>query len=241
MYMMARIYSTHEKAQAAVDALIAAGYDSDMVAVLNKPGAVAETAAPAEGEEAAAPPAATEDSVATAIRVGSMLGRHSDFYMQRLKPGNSLLVATPPFIASRVAEEILDQHGPRAISHEPPPKPFVPISEQATPFSNLLGLPTLTRQAPIFSEALQLGMLDDGVTHLSRWFAPLADGWTFSSKLGMGFKSKSDTPLSSMLNLPLKSDRLAGKSSSFGFSLKTKNDTILPFPTKSKRDRFLYQ
>lgn len=248
MYMMARIYPTHNQAQAAADALLEAGYAAEDVAVLGKAAAAAAAAPAAEGEAEGAevtaePVAATSDndSVATAIRVGSMLGRHSDFYMQKLEPGNSLLVATPPFIASRVAEDILDQHGPLPITHEPARKPFVPLSEQATPLSDFLGMPVLSRQAPIFSEALGLDTTSLGLTHLSRWFPPLADGWTFSGKIGMGSKAKSGTPLSSMLNLPLKSDRLAGKAASFGFGLKTKSDTILPFRTKAKRDRFLTQ
>ena len=242
MYMMARIYPTHEQARAAVEELVATGYRSDDIAVLEKAAAMP---APSQDDEAAsAPPvgaASSEEDMANAIRIGSLLGRHADFYMRRLEAGHSLVVATPPFIESRIAESILDSHDPLPVTHEVPRKPFVPLSEQATPLSDLLGMPALSRQAPIFSEALGLDFKSDGLTRLSRWFPPLADGWTFSGTIGMSTKSKNDTPLSSMLNLPLKSDRLAGKASSFGLSLKAKSDTMLPFRTKSKRDRYLYQ
>ena len=249
MYMMARIYPSQEQAQAAVDALLAAGYGADIIAMITAPGAAAPRYADApEMAESAASQAADVSSaeVATsAMRAGSMMGRRADFYMSHLEPGNSLVVATPSYIECRVAETILDAHGPLPISHEPPRKAFVPISQQATPLSDFLGIAPLTRSAPVFSEALGLSTVSEGTTHLSRWFAPLADGWTLSSKIGLSTKSRRDTPLSSMLKLKLSSDRLAGKSSSFGFPLKTKSGTplssMLRLRMLAKTDRYLYK
>ncbi|WP_439100223.1 hypothetical protein [Congregibacter sp.] len=242
--LIARLYNDEGRARAAAQALVDVGYSSNDVAVMEGP-----KAAPQMTEEttAEAAPATSSDThsntqaVSHAVRVGSMLGEHADFYMSRLTEGRTLVIATPPFIASRMVEVILDEHDPLPDSHVPAPEPFVPLSEQATPLSNMLGLPTLVNGT--MSEALGFSLQQDGLSHLSRWFKPLASDFTFSSKVGWKIKSSSDTPLSSMLNLPLKSNRVEGKSTSFGLPLQSKSDTpfssMLGLPLLSKRDHYL--
>ncbi|MDP5054428.1 MAG: hypothetical protein NWP69_11615 [Congregibacter sp.] len=244
--LIARLYSDESRALAAANALVEAGYSKNDVAVMQGPKAAKVAAAVADAEvatEEAASSAAPVDSsmISNAVRVGSMLGQHSDFYMQRLTDGRTLVVATPPFIASRMVEVILDRHDPLPDSHTPAPKPFVPISQQATPFSDWLGLPVLANGT--MSEALGFSTRQEGLSHFSRWFKPLSSDFTFSSMVGWKIKSSSATPLSSMMGLPLKSDRLEGKSSSFGTSLKAKRDTpfssMLGLPLLTKRNHFL--
>lgn len=236
--LIARLYEDEGRAHAAANALVELGYSSDDIAVMEGPKAPAQ--AMGEGTEAAPAPAAT-DMVGKAVRIGSMLGKHSDFYMERLTEGRTLVAVTPPFIASRMVEVTLDEYKPLADSHEPAPKPFVPISEQATPFSDMLGLPVLANGT--MSEALGFSTQQDGLSHFSQWFKPLASDFTFSGLVGWKIKSGSDTPLSSMIGMPAKSDRLEGKSSSFGMSLQAKRgtplSTILGLPTLSKRDHYL--
>lgn len=247
--LIARLYNDEERALAAANALVEAGYSRDDVAVMQGPEAAkaAKTApvvdAEAETTDEVATAAPQDNSViSNAVRVGSMLGQHADFYMQRLTEGRTLVVATPPFIASRMVEVILDRHDPLPDSHVPAPKPFVPISQQATPFSDWLGLPVLANGT--MSEALGFKTKQDGLSHLSQWFKPLASDFTFSGMVGWKIKSSSETPLSSKLGLPLKSDRLEGKTSSFGMPLQAKSDTpfsaMLGLPLLTKRKHFLY-
>ena len=236
MLVIARLYNDPQQARAAADALVELGYRSDDVALMDGPKAPMQPGS--EFAEAAAP----ADMVSNAVRVGSMLGEHADFYMQRLTEGRALVVATPPFIASRMVEVTLDEYNPLPDNHVPAPEPFVPLSEQATPLSNMLGLPVLVNGT--MSEAFGFGIIQDGLSHFSQWFKPLASDFTFSGLVGWKIKSSSDTPLSSMLKLPLKSERLEGKSSSFGMPLLAKSgtplSTMLGLPVLSKRDHYLY-
>ncbi|MEE4277573.1 MAG: hypothetical protein V2I82_03805 [Halieaceae bacterium] len=212
-----------------------AGYSKDSVVVL------ASAAPPAETAEGEAAPAAADTGIdmETAVRAGRMLGDQADFYLSRLEGGNALVVATPSFLESRRAEEILNEHKPLPISHRPEPEPFIPFSEQATPFSNLFGMPVLTKSATPFSDALGFGFKEEGLSQLSRFWPPLAPGYTFSSKIGMGFKAKKDT----FFGASTKSDRLEGKSSSFGMGFKADRETpfsaMLGLPLLTKRKHFL--
>ncbi|MFK7830286.1 MAG: hypothetical protein AB8B57_10945 [Congregibacter sp.] len=246
--MMARLYSTDEQARAAAAAFVAAGYSRDDIAVLasQTTQAVASvTSAEAVGEgatSAALETSPSADEMTHAIRAGGMLGARADFYISQLTDGRSLVVATPPFIASRRAEEILDEHDPLPISHLPPRKVFVPINEQASPFSNMLGLPTLT-DGPVLSNLLGLGTSQTGLSHFSRWLKPLSSDFRFSSVLGMSLLTTKATPLSSKTNMQIKSDRVAGKTSSFGMAFSTQRSvpfsSLLGLPLLSERKHFL--
>ncbi|EED30395.1 conserved hypothetical protein, partial [gamma proteobacterium NOR5-3] len=217
MLVIARLYDDEGRAKAAASALVELGYSSDDIALMEGP------KAPAQHEGEVTETVNPIDMVNKAVRMGSMLGKHADFYMQRLTEGRALVAVTPPFIASRMVEVTLDAYNPLPDSHVPPPEPFVPLSEQATPLSNMLGLPVLVNGT--MSEAFGFDTKQDGLSHFSQWFKPLASDFTFSGLVGWKIKSGSDTPLSSMLGLPVKSDRLEGKSSSFGMSLSSKSGT----------------
>jgi len=235
MFMIARLYPSDGPARAAAQAILEAGYSEDSVVMLSSPGATTA----AEGDADDAPGGATSIDVATAVRAGRMLGEQADFYLSRLTDGKALVVATPPFMESRRAEDILDAHDPLPDSHLPPKETFVPLSERATPFSHLLGLPTLTKSETPFSDALGFGFKEEGLSQLSRWFPPLASDFTFSSKLGMGFRASKDT----FFSASTRSDRLEGKSSSFGIGFKAGTDTpfssLLGLPLLTKRKHFL--
>ena len=233
MYMMARLYSTAASAEAAATAFVEAGYrESDVVVLTSAP-----ASAPAvEGEAAAA---AEPVDMETAVRAGKMLGQEADFYLSRLSDGKALVVVTPPFMESRVAEEILDAHDPLPESHLPPKKEFVPIGERATPFSDWLGWPTKSESDTPFSDFMGFGFKEEGLSHISRMFPPLASDFTFSSKIGMGFKAKNDT----VFKGSTRSDRLDGKTSSFGLGFKATRDlpfsSLLGIPVLTKRKHFL--
>lgn len=228
MYMIARIYSSDEQARAAADAVVAAGYNSNSVAVL---------AAPSTSAEPGAASPASADDMANAVKVGTMLGSHASFYMAELTEGRTLVVATPPMIASGKAESILNSHNPLPMNHEPVQDEFVAVSDQASPFSNFFGLPVLNHGGPVFSNLFGLKTKSEGVTFLTRSYSPSSSG-LFSEKFGMRLSTKSDTPLSSMLGMSTKSKRNEGKSSSFGISFKSKRETpfssLLGLPLLSK-------
>jgi hypothetical protein len=231
--MIARLYPSDAPARAAAAAFVDAGYRESDVVVLTS----GSQPAPAAEGEAPAPAAGVD--METAVRAGKMLGEQADFYLSRLTDGRALVVATPPFMESRVAEEILDANGPLPDSHLPPKKEFVPFSEQDTPFSNMLGWPTKSESDTPFSDLLGFGFKEEGLSHLSRMFPPLASDFTFSSKMGMGFKAKKDT----FFGASTKSNRLEGKSSSFGMGFKAGRETpfssMLGLPVLTKRKHFL--
>lgn len=258
MYTIARLYASAAQAKAAAKAFVAAGYrESDVVCLLSaepvlKEPLAAEPAASADAPEGAEPPPAAPVAAApvtpppaavdveAAVAVGKMLGEHADFYLSRLTRGRALLVATPPFMQSRVAEQVLDAHDPLPDSHRPPAEPFVPISEQATPFSYWLGLPLLSQSDTPLSDFCGFGFKEEGLSHLSRRVAPLASNFTlFSGKLGIGSKASRDT----IFPMSTKSDRLEGQNASFGVDLKSASATPFSsrfgFPLLSKRKRFL--
>lgn len=253
MITVARLYATSEQAHAAIEAYRDAGIVGDGMAVLSPPTSqpAAAPTAPAvestgaEGEAMAAPaPAPAPADIGTAVTAGRMLGRHSNFYISRVKQGSHLVVVSPHFIQSRAAELVLDAHDPLPDTHEPPRRQYVPVEQQATPFSDFLGISTLSRQAPVFSEAFGLKTLSSGTSVLSRMFPPRADNWTFSGMIGLGTKTKGATPLSSMTGMSTSSSGVAGKTSSFGIPLKTKGGTPLSsmfgLRVLSKKTRYLY-
>jgi hypothetical protein len=135
------------------------------------------------------------------------------------------VVATPPFIASAKAESILEAHSPLPIHHTPPSAPFVPMTKRVAPFSEMLGLPVLVEGT--LSQNMGFKTSQNGLSHFSRWFAPLSDKFSLSSKFGMSTQS----------------DRLENKSSSFGIPLQTKSATplssMLGLSPLSKSKRFL--
>ena len=267
MYTIARLYSSAAQAQAAATAFVAAGYrQSDVLCLLSEqppsqqpraeesPSAQpssqeslstearsTQQAAAAGAAEGAPPsPAPAAFDLETAVAVGRMLGEQADFYLSRLTRGRVLLVATPHFMQSRAAERILDAHDPLPDSHRPPPQPFVPASKQATPFSNWLGIPLLSKSDTPLSDFCGFGFKEEGLSQLSRQFKPLATDFTlFSGRLGFGSKASRDT----IFPMSAKSDRLEGKHASFGMGFKSTSNTPFSsrfgFPLLTQRKHFL--
>ena len=263
MYTIARLYPSAAQAQAAAAAFVAAGYrQSDVLCLLPEPPLSEQTPSEqtsseqpssqeslsiearstqqaVEGAEPPSPAPAAFD-LETAVAVGKMLGEQADFYLSRLTRGRALLVATPHFMQSRVAERVLDAHDPLPDSHRPPPQPFVPASEQATPFSNWLGMPLLSKSDTPLSDVCGFGFKDEGLSQLSRRFKPLAADFTlFSGKLGFGSKASRDT----IFPMSAKSDRLEGQHASFGMGFKSTSNTPFSsrfgFPLLTQRKHFL--
>ena len=239
MFFLARLYASQQQASDAVAALTEVGYSPDSMAMLTSSPAVSS---PVEGSSyegapsaPAAPATGNGDDRAMAVRAGKFMGEHAEFYVSRVTDGACLVVAAPPFMASARAEQILDDYDPLPDSHLPPPTPYVPISEQATPFSDMLGWPTLTSGTP-FSDALGFSSKQAGLSHLSRVFPPLLKDFT---AFPMSTKARKDT----IFPMSTRSDRLEGKSRSFGMGFSSKTGTpfssMFGMPLLTKRKFFM--
>ena len=243
MSMITRLYQTQAQARGAYDALTENGFTADDTALILAPEAkVAEE--PAEETAGTGAPQDTSNEVATAMRAGQMLGELTGFYLAQLAEGYSLVIVEPPFGTSQRAEAIVDDYNPLPITHKPPREPFVPFWELETPLSSLLRLPLLTKSDTPLSDFCGFESRQEGTSHFSRWFAPLAPGFMFSSKLGMRLLSSNATPLSSKTGMSTSSRRLQGETASFGLPFKTKSATPLSsmfgLPLLTRRNHFLY-
>ena len=227
MYAVARVYEyEHQAREAATKVKSEEGFDPEHVVVFNT----------MMSQAADAP------TLSRVMRAGGLVAKHAAFYEQQLAAGRTLVIVGAPFGMSREAGRLLDEFSPLAISHEPERAPFVAWYEKPAAFSTALGLPALTKSDTPLSNLFGLKGKQEGFSHFSRWWSPLTD-FTFSGMIGMKFQSASDTPLSSMVGMSTSSDRVKGKSSTFGLPLLTKGDTPLSslfgMGTKTKRNRIL--
>lgn len=243
MSMITRLYQSPAQARGAYDALLENGFTAEAAALLLAPETKVAEEPAEETTDVGAAQDATSD-VASAMRAGRMLGEHTGFYLAQLAEGHSLLIVEPPFGTSQQAEALVDSYHPLPISHKPPREPFVPFWELETPLSTLLRLPMRTKSDTPLSDFCGFKSRQEGTSHFSRWFAPLAPGFTFSSKLGMRLLSSNATPLSSKTGMTTSSRRLQGETASFGLPFKTKSETPLSslfgLPLLTRRNHFLY-
>jgi hypothetical protein len=241
MAAVARYYSTMKKAREATDALKEAGFGSDSIVLLSMP------SKEPEGESASA---RTKSIAAAALKAGQLLGDSADFYSSKLKPGNSLVVVKPMFGRAVEAEAILARFQPMKIQMPKPPQKAVdkslPWSQQAAPLSNALGWSVLSNNPTPFSDNWGFPVLArESLSFLSRWFQPLAPGWSLSRLLGLSLLSDDPTPLSNTVGIPLTSRRSEPPwTHSFGMSLLSDDSTPLSrrfdIPVLSRREYFLY-
>jgi hypothetical protein len=237
MSVIARYYQTAQQARNARQSLFDKGLPERFIALV-------ETAAESED----APVLPVTDVVAGSMKAGRLLGEHAAFYAANMQPGYTLLVVEAPFGHSGETLDILEAHGPLDITHEPPapPKaPFVPFSRQAAPLSSLLGWQVLSRSPETYSQFWGFPELSNRLSFLGRWFPTLTrPRFALSSLFGMGLLSRNPAPLSSLLNLPMKSGVTGNAwTSSFGLPLLTESGAPvtanLGLPLLSRK-RWLY-
>lgn len=237
MSVIARYYQTAQQARNARQALFDKGIPERFIAMV-------ETTDQSED----APVLPMTDVVTGSMKAGRLLGEHSAFYAANMQPGYTLLVVDAPFGHTGDTLDILEAHGPLGITHEPPepPKaPFVPFSRQPAPLSSLLGLTVLSRTPETYSQFWGFPEISNRLSFLGRWFPTLTrPRFALSSMFGMGMLSRSPAPLSSLLNLPMKSGVTGDAwTSSFGLPLLTNSSApvtaSLGLPLLSRK-RWLY-
>lgn len=156
------------------------------------------------------PPAGSDvplSAIAAQIALGHVHLPEAKIYAKGVAAGHSLVTVHAPFGTGKLAEVILESHGP--VDSGLPKAPavhlwdeaaplssamFMPVLlDDATPVSSVMGVPTVTSGNCSVSETIGLPLLTDGETPDSRW--------------GFKFLSGNPAPLSSALGLPLLSKR----------------------------------
>jgi hypothetical protein len=181
MLMAVRIYGSEANAQEAARKLVEAGIRKDLVHVLTPDSGVAEQA------------------VQAAVSARKLPTTHVKAAINALKNGNSVVAVPLPYFGQEVVD-LLDSCGP--IETE---TPATQLPNDPAPFSDMLGIPVLTKD--------------------SRSSASLLRG--DKPVIGFPLLTRSSTGKSSSFGMPLLSKSSIGKSSSFGLPLLTRSDWSL--------------
>lgn len=175
----------------------------------------------------------SSEALASAFMAGHVLRSHADIYAQGLKGGRSLVAARAPFGFGQLATQIMDSFGPVDLGLRPPQRSSMGWDE-AAPLSSALQLRVLRHRQPApFSELLGLPVLSRGRSFLSNLFGELASpkpslfghdaliqkAAPFSSLFGLGLLSRNPAPLSSLFGLQTVYASAGPWTSSFGLPL----------------------
>lgn len=158
-----------------------------------------------------APPAAADtplSAVAAQIAQGRVLLADARIYARGVAAGHALVTVHAPFGTGKVAEHVLDSHGP--IDSGMPKASPDRMWDEAAPLSSTLVMPVLIDDPDPASRAIGIPALTSGNCGLSEAIGMplLIDGAMGDrGKLGIPFLSDNPTPLSSMLGLPVLSKR----------------------------------
>jgi hypothetical protein len=221
--LLSRVYASVDDASAAVDDLKQAGFTSNVIHLIDQ-GA----------------PAAT---VRELVKMG-VLPRHAPGYVAAITAGSALLIVEPQLGDGTLAARLLLT--PRVGENEQPviTYEFDEDGDESTPFSTLLGWPTLLKTKFPFSEFWNMKMLSDRVTATGKSFglsfltseaAPFSkmlglklatiSATPFSDMIGMKFSTASATPFSSMLGMKTASMSATPFSAMLGFKTIIKSST----------------
>lgn len=157
------------------------------------------------------PPAAADvplSAIAAQIAEGRVLLAEAKVYAHGVAAGRSLLTVHAPFGSGRLAETILDSHGPVDSGLAVPPEPS--MWDEAAPLSSILGMPTVIDDPDPMSKVLGMPALSDNAFSLSGLFGiPLLTSGEMGDhgRFGLPYLSDNPTPLSSALGLPVLTKR----------------------------------
>ena len=157
------------------------------------------------------PPGASDvplSAIAAQIALGRVHLPEARVYAKGVAAGHALVTVHAAFGSGKLAETILDSHGPvdSGIPHVAPPSmwdeaaPLSSILAMATviddpdPMSKIIGIPAVTSGDCSLSEKLGMPLLSD---------ADMGD----KGRLGLPYLMSNPAPLSSMLGLPVLSKR----------------------------------
>lgn len=157
------------------------------------------------------PPGASDvplSAIAAQIALGRVHLPEAKVYAKGVAAGHALVTVHAAFGSGKLAETILDSHGPvdSGIPHVAPPSmwdeaaPLSSILAMATviddpdPMSKIIGIPAVTSGDCSLSEKLGMPLLSDG---------DMGD----KGRIGLPYLMSNPAPLSSMLGLPVLSKR----------------------------------
>ena len=184
-----RMYASAASAAKAVEELREEGYDD--IHVVN--------------------PAAADvplSAIAAQIALGRVHLPDARIYAKGVAAGKTLVTVFAAFGSGKLAETILDSHGP--VDSGMPKEPDLGMWDEATPLSSTLAMPVLINDPDPMSKILGIPAVTDGNCSLSGMIGmPLLSDSKMGNKgrLGLPYLSNNPTPLSSALGLPLLSKR----------------------------------
>lgn len=256
-----RLYQSSESAQEAAARLADAGFDQQTIILADAPdgaqvgaqitddaqataeGQVGDGAAPAVDEGAGE--AALLATIQSATEAGHLPGGYKNFCIQNLGMGRSIVAVRVHFGRGQEAIEIMESCGAIDSGHLPQP-----ISRDPSPFSDFLGIPTLSKSEPMtlltdsdwtLSWMFNLKLLSKKPAPLSSMFGMRllsSSKQSWKSSFGMPLLSDKAAPLSSMFGLKTLTTEKRSWTRSFGMPLLSKNpaplSTLLGMPTLTK-------
>jgi hypothetical protein len=185
--VITRVYSSHQSAMSAVDALKKGGFGGAHI--------VAPPAAGSEGHDAAATAAAIHDA--------GISKAHADAYAKAVGDGGTLVSVEAPFGGAGRVTQIMDSFNPvKTEIAEVHAAPSSTVADWAAPFSAKLGWKTLLHDPAPFSRLLGWATLkqDPPDSGAAKKVAEMADQPSpFSDKLGWKTLLNNPTPLSTAL------------------------------------------
>jgi len=199
-----RIYETEQQAREAVRRLAEDGYPEGSIYLVT----------PSTGG-AEAPAGAGADTLAAALKAGSLMTETAGIYAERVERGRSLVVVPAAFGYGRRAAEIMEEVGPVDTDIRLPEDPY--DFTLGTPFSSTVCLPVLARNRPApLSGLIGLTPLVRGRTTFGTLTNP---HYMFSSLVGLKVLGGKAAPFSSLFGIKLLTTRKRPWNASFGLPL----------------------
>jgi hypothetical protein len=189
-----RMYASPEQAKLAVERLRRWGFEQELINLVT-----ASSTPPANAPASAA----SDDPVLSSILSGYVLKAHAKVYAAEVHQGRAMVAIRPPFGTGGIAEELMDECNPVKSALVIEQRDPMPMWDEAAPFSSAFGLPVLVRATAPFSAFWVLPVVTRRLKSLGAALGipeVIRSSWYL---FGEPKLSRSATPLSSMLGLPL--------------------------------------
>jgi len=193
-YPIVRMYAAPEQAELAVAALKSRGFEQEWINLVT-----ASSKPPANAPASAA----SDDPVLSSILAGYVLKAHAKVYAEEVRRGHALVSIQPRFGTGGMAEQLMDEYDPVESALVIERDDALRLWDDAAPFSSTFGIPVLVRASAPFSAFWVLPVIVRrlkslggalGISEVTR-----ASWYLF----GEPQLSRSTTPLSSVIGLPL--------------------------------------
>jgi len=193
-YPIVRMYASPEQAKLAVAGLRSRGFEQEWINLVT-----ASSTPPASAPASAA----SDDPVLSSIMAGYVLKAHAKVYAEEVRRGHALVSIQPRFGTGGMAEQVMDEYDPVESALVIERDDALRLWDDAAPFSSTFALPVLVRATAPFSAFWVLPVI-------TRRFKSLGGALGIPEVIrssrylfGEPTLSRSATPLSSMIGLPL--------------------------------------